>query len=217
MTAFVSVARAGDETHYLVTDPSVPLDAALEVVRRRTFVSNGSAGRRVASWAGVTLGVAVAWWLAWDVAGLREPPSFVVPVAAGASAGAATSAGLRALARWIGGLGTRGRVRAGHRSRAETPGVLEYVPVEVRQWADAGHAPVADVVDLARACVATRSALTSIELWREATSDGSWPHADAVVGPVLAAEYEARRAELDELAARLGFTVPTDFPSSLED
>jgi len=217
MTAFVSVAHEGAETHYLVTDPSVPLDVALEVVRRRAFVSNGSAGRRVASWAGVTLGVAVAWWLAWDVAGLREPPSFVVPVAAGASAGAATSAGLRALARWIGGLGTRGRVRAGHRSRAETPEVLEYVPVEVRRWADAGHAPVADVVDLARAWTAARSAATSVELWRRTASDGSRPHADAVVGPVLAAESEARRAELDELAARLGFTVPAEFPPSLED
>lgn len=217
MTAFVSVTQVGDETHYLVTDPSVPLEVATEVVRRRAFVSNGSAGGRVALGAGATLGVAAAWWLAWHAAGWREPPSFIVPVAAGASAGAAIAAGLRALARWIGGLGTRGRVLARHRSRAETPGVLEYVPVEVRQWADAGHAPVADVVDLARACVATRSALTSIELWRDATSDGRWEHAAAVVDPLFAAEYEDRRAELDELAARLGFTVPTDFPPSLED
>ena len=217
MTAFVSVAREGHETHYLVTDPSVPLDVATEVVRRRAFVPNGSAGVRVALGAGVALGVAAAWWLAWHVAGWREPPSFVVPAAVGASAGAAVSAGLRALARWIEGFGTRARVRAGHRSRAEVPGVLEYVPVEVRRWAESVPAPAVDVVDLARSWTAARSAATSVELWRRVTSEGSQPHADAVVRPVLTAEYEARRAELDELAARLGFTVPADLPPSLDD
>ena len=217
MTAFVSVAREGHETHYLVTDPSVPLDVATEVVRRRAFASRDSVVGRVVLGAGITSGVAAAWWLAWHVAGWREPPSFVVPVAAGASAGSAVSAGLRALARWIGGLGTRGRVRAAHRSRAEMPGVLEYAPVEVRRWAESVPAPASDVVGLARAWTAARSAATSVALWRRAASDGSQPHADAVVGPVLAAEYEARRTELDELAARLGFTVPADFPPSLED
>jgi hypothetical protein len=217
MTAFVSVSRAGDETHYLVTDPSVPLDVATEVVRRRAFGSNGSTGGRVALGAGVALGVAAAWWLVWHMAGWREPPSFVVPAAVGASAGAAVSAGLRALARRIGGFGTRARVRAGHRSRAQVPGVLEYVPVEVRRWAESVPAPAADVVDLARSWTAARSAATSVELWRRAASDGSRPHANAVVDPILAAECEARRTELDELAVRLGFTVPADFPPSLDD
>lgn len=214
---FVSVVRGAQESHYLIVDPMIPADVAAEIVRRRAFVSDRSTGRRAALGLAVALAAGVAVWLSWSVVGWREPPSFVAPALGGAAAGSAAYAGIRVLVRWIGGRGRRGKIRAGRLSRASARGALEYVPSEVRRWARAGQAPVADVVDLARACVATRSALTSIELWREATSHGSWAHANAVVGPIFAAEYEARRAELDELAARLGFAVPADLPPSLED
>lgn len=209
---FFSVGRDDATTHFVVTDSAIPIADAVEAVRARPGGTAPSGARNAAEAAAALIGaVAGGWGIAWQIAGWREWPSFVLPAVVGALVGLAIFAGGRAAVTRFASSGEE------MRARARRPGAVVFVPETIRTWAEVTCAPVTDVVRLADAWGAASEAALMAELWQRPSSDGERPHADAVVRPALAAEYAARRAELGELAARLAFTVPPDFPRSLDD
>jgi hypothetical protein len=212
MVTFFSVGSGDDATHFVVTDSAVPIADAVKAVRARPGGTAPSATRNAARATASLVGAAAGGWgIAWLLMGWREWPSFVLPAAAGALVGLAIVA--------VGRAGVARFASSGEevRARARRPGAIVFVPEEIRRWAEAAGAPVVDVAQLVGAWGEAREAALMVELWQRSSSREARPRADAVVRPALAAECEARRAELDELAVRLGFPVPTDFPTSLDD
>lgn len=200
-------------TRWLVADPHLSrqeaeaaLRSALTWPRVGSPVDPTAAGAAAAG--GGVLGIA----LAVGAFGLVEWPSWIAFGAVGAAAG-----GIPVWA-WLDGRvqeQTRARQRAATRVARES---LVEVPASFATWAGSDGKSLAhdDLVALARAVSATRAAASTLDAWRWGEPDVDWPHAHAVVDPVLVGEYEAARAVLDELAGSLSYEVPAEVaPESL--
>ena len=211
---------SGGRTTWLIADASLPRAEAEAALRdaltwpRVAGSSMTAALSGLAAVVGGVLGIAAAVW----GLGLVEWLSW-----AGLGALGAAGAGFA-----VGGvLAERVHRRARARQRIATRVARESlveVPASFATWAGSdGRAgsdrrPLAhdDLVALARAVSATRAAASTLDAWRWDAPDVDWPHAHAVVDPVLVGEYEAARAVLDELAGSLGYEVPAEVaPESL--
>ncbi|TWX35009.1 hypothetical protein ES689_14295 [Frigoribacterium sp. ACAM 257] len=203
----------GGGTRWLVADPDLSRQEA-EATLRSALTWPRAVGPADPALAGAAAagGGAVGIATAIGALGLVEWPSWAALGAVGAAAG-----GIPVWA-W---LDLRARERTRARQRAATRVARESlveVPASFASWARSDGRAVdhGDLVALARALSAARTAASTLDAWRWGEPDVDWPHAHAVVDPVLVDEYEAARAVLDELAARHGWTVPAEVaPESL--
>ena len=205
---------SGGRTRWLISDASLPRAEAEAALRDALTWPRVAGSSMIAALSGLAavvggvLGIAAAVW----GLGLVEWLSW-----AGLGALGAAGAGIA-----VGGvLAERVHRRAQERQQAATRVARESlveVPASFATWAGSDGRSLAhhDLVALARAVSATRAAASTLDAWRWGEPDVDWPHADAVVDPVLVGEYEAARAALDELATRHGWTVPAEVaPESL--
>jgi hypothetical protein len=205
---------AAGRTRWLVADASLPRAEAADALRDALTWPRVAGSSTIAPLSGLAavlggvLGIAIAVW----GLGLVEWLSWAGLGAQGA-AGASIAVG--------GVLAERVHRRAQARQRAATHVARDFlveVPASFATWAGSDGRPLAhdDLVALARALSATQAAASTLDAWRWDAPDVDWPHAHAVVDPVLVGEYEAARAVLDELAARHGWSVPAEVaPESL--
>ncbi|WP_209559680.1 hypothetical protein [Frigoribacterium sp. PvP032] len=206
-------ADAGARSRWLIADPDLSRDEAAAALRDALTWprAGGAAGPAVAGLAAVAgglLGIAAAVWLL----DLVEWPSWAALGAVGAAA-----VGIPVWAATERRANGRARARQQVATATARKSLVE-VPASFATWAESdgrslGHG---DLVALARAVSATRTAASALDAWRWGDPEVDWPHAHAVVDPVLVAEYEAARAALDVLAGPLGYEVPAEIvPESL--
>ena len=212
MTRFFAIESGRRTWHWIVTDPAVPVELAETVLREQMGLVVVSTRVRLVRWVAVVVGAVCGAWAVWQFTGWTEWPSFVLPAGLGALIALLSVDGLRRALR------SRLSGDADLRERISTHGVVVSVPEVVRSWAEPrDDLSMEEVLQLTTRFEDAGAAASRANLWDPDRPEPYGPHATAVVGPIFAAEYEARRAELDELAGRLGFTVPADFPPSLDD
>ena len=205
---FPEAEQAGGRRSWLVADASLPRAEAADALRdaltwpRVTGSSMIAPLSGLAAVVGGVLGIAAAvWglglveWLSWAGLGLLG------------GAGASSAVG-GVLAECV---DRRAQARQRAAARVARDSLVE-VPASFATWAGSDGRSLAhhDLVALARAVSATRAAASTLDAWRWGEPDVDWPHAHAVVDPVLVGEYEAARAVLDELAGPLSYEVPVE-------
>ena len=216
MTAFVSMPGDDEESCWFVAAPGVPTAAVERELRRRGWAAEPTRWSTrwlyaAATLAGAVIGVAVT----REVGHLHEWAS----LAAGAVLGAAVGGGLVAVAHDVvpGPRRDPAALRQTVRDALDGDGVVT-VPVEFRTWAEQHDPPVPhdDLAELARRLSDTEDAADELDLWRLVVHADTSPRAFALVDPIYLEHHAAARARLDELADRLGFTVPAScLPESL--
>jgi hypothetical protein len=216
MTAFVHLPGGGEESWWFVVDPALPAAEVMRELRRRSWAEAPSPWWARWLYGAVAIaGAVVGVELTQGVAHLHEWAS----LAAGAVIGAVVAAGLLAVGQDVVGAPSPGpaALRQVVRDAVDGDGVVT-VPVEFRTWAEERDPPLShdDLADLARRLSDTADAAGELDLWRAVVRAEASPRAFALVDPIYLAHHAAARSRLDEVAARLGFPVPSSCaPDSL--
>ena len=216
MTAFVSIPGDDGGSCRFIADPRLPAAAVEWELRHRGWADAPTRWSTrwlyaAATLAGALIGVAVT----REVGHLHEWAS----LAAGAVIGALAGGGLIAIAQDVVSAPSPdpAALRQTVRDALDGDGVVT-VPVEFRTWAEQHDPPVPhdDLAELARRLSDTEDAAAELDLWRLVVHADTSPRAFALVDPVYLEHHAAARARLDEVADRLGFTVPVScLPHSL--
>jgi len=208
VTAFVSIPGDDGGSCWFIADPRLPAAAVERELRHRGWADAPTRWSTrwlyaAATLAGAVIGVAVT----REVGQLHEWAS----LAAGAVIGALAGGGLIAIAQDVVSAPSPdpAALRQTVRDALDGDGVVT-VPVEFRTWAEQHDPPVPhdDLAELARRLSDTEDAAAELDLWRLVVHADTSPRAFALVDPIYLEHHAAARARLDEVADRLGFTVP---------